>query len=219
MDRYVILNLNILMSSANKDDLREGFNASEPHTPHPECLSSTQTVRRAPCKPEAIVFTSYQGSKRSGGERVSDTSAPRPPSLFQTVKPDPSGWRDKDAPQALQSFSVVLLGGPAAFCCVTGWALRPVATRHDVPRLAGVMSEALVGGQRSLCGTLASLRLKKMLPHLGSEVSFLHFAAHRGSWGKPDPLMGRCHSSVLKRNKSMEKHNDCEPTLLKKQRR
>lgn len=33
MDRNVNLNLNILMSSANKDDLREGFNASEPHIP------------------------------------------------------------------------------------------------------------------------------------------------------------------------------------------
>lgn len=76
MDRNVNLNLNILTSSANKDDLREGFNASGPHVPPRECLRSTQTVRRGPCKPEAIAFTSYRGGERSRGERLSDTSAP-----------------------------------------------------------------------------------------------------------------------------------------------
>lgn len=173
MDRNVNLNLNILMSFANRDDPGGGLQRKRTSHPQCECLRSRQTVCRALCKPEVIIFARYQGRKRFRAERVSDSSA-RGPSFFQAVKRDSRqmtrrGCASGAAPRKRVS---------QLFCCVACLARGPVTTRHDVPRSARVMSETLLGGQRSLCGTLPPLK-KKALPHLGRNVPSPHFTAHR----------------------------------------
>lgn len=90
MDRNVNLKLNILMSSANKDDLREGFNASEPHIPRVSVCVQHKLLAERSVNQRRSFSPVIEAASVSGVERVSDTSARGAPVCFKLSSETPA---------------------------------------------------------------------------------------------------------------------------------
>lgn len=222
MDRYVNLNLNILMSSANKEDLREGFNGNGPHIPRASVwvqhkLFAEPSVNQRWSFSPVIEAASVSGVRGwvihlHGGPQVVSNCQARPEQMTR------QGCASGVAPRRRV---------PRLFCCgAAGVPPRPSLSIEACwdKTWCPLFSHSHVWGsgrrtEESLWGAWLTPLKKITLPHLGSNVSFLHFTAHRWSWVKPDHLMGRCHSSVIKEKNQWKNRNYCESILLKKKSR